>query len=499
MKDYIQTLLSLVPFLQQYPTWVKTIVSIWVLITAITIIGLLFFRKPPGYSGAETNPQPPSPSSTSSDTTPKIYQHTEGEQSPAIISDNLKIIQQPKGDQSPAVIVAPGGSSIINYNAPPISKGHNEIFVTPNSFTVNGGRNEMFILKITNNKDISLYDVYLLLEITNGDLTTNQIKIEPLGAPKVEGKLGDEKGSVIIDWAVYFMHMIAKGKTYPTLMQATVNNINPHSTRDFRVSIEAEKNKSSSNIDFKITHISEKPNPIISGPMPKEEIKPCSENDTFDGAYEKGKKFLNQGNFPECIKCFEKTIKLDPSSVKAHTNLGVAYLQNGKNDSAINEWKTAIELDPNAPEPQFNMGVLLMKNSDFKGAIQQFERTSNLDNLMIKYDSLCYWGICLKKLNQQEGAYEKYRLAIDLNPKYARAYFQWGADLLDQGRYNEAIKQFEKCSELNDAFRLDALGLWGLALERMGKPDEAIEKYNKVIPESCTKGDAPHLWSQSVF
>lgn len=113
-----------------------------------------------------------------------------------------------KEKQSPAGI-APGKEST---QKPSFGKGYNEIFVTPDSFLAHGGRNHMFILKVTNNKDIPLYDVYVQLEITNGDLTAKQIEIERLEARAVETKLGDEKSGIIVDWDVYFKNIIPPGK-----------------------------------------------------------------------------------------------------------------------------------------------------------------------------------------------------------------------------------------------------------------------------------------------
>lgn len=44
MKKWIETLESLIPFLEAYPIWVKLIISAWVLLTAVAVIGLIFFR-----------------------------------------------------------------------------------------------------------------------------------------------------------------------------------------------------------------------------------------------------------------------------------------------------------------------------------------------------------------------------------------------------------------------------------------------------------------------
>lgn len=44
MKGFITGLTSMIPFLQIYPAWVKIIVAVWVIFTAVVLICLLFFR-----------------------------------------------------------------------------------------------------------------------------------------------------------------------------------------------------------------------------------------------------------------------------------------------------------------------------------------------------------------------------------------------------------------------------------------------------------------------
>lgn len=409
-----------------------------------------------------------------------------------------KIIQQPKGDQSPAVIVGPDGTSTINYNnvynynyytAVP-AKEPGEVFVTPKSHIVQGGRSEMFIMKITNNKDIPLYDVNLVLEIVSGDLTTDNVKIEPLEESKVTSTLGDRNGSISIAWDQYLMHMASPGKTQPTIIQMIVNNMNPRSTKDYKVSVQAQHLKQKSALSMTITRSSESPNPIIGGVMPREKAQSCTDNDDFDRSFEKGKILLKQSSSTEAKECFERAVRLNPNSVKTRTNLGVAYLSIGEESSALSEWKKAAELDPTAAKPLFNSGVLLMKKGDFSGALQMFEQTVKLNDTELKYDSLVAWGICLKRLNQPDRAYVKYQLAIDLNPGLTHAYFQWGLDLLDQGQYEEATRKFSTVSGMESPLKLDALGFWGAALERAGRYVEAIEKYKKVIAIAPTSPQA---------
>lgn len=51
VKDFVDGLQSLVPFLQSYPLWVKSVVVAWIFLTAVMVVGFLFFRNP--------LPQPP--------------------------------------------------------------------------------------------------------------------------------------------------------------------------------------------------------------------------------------------------------------------------------------------------------------------------------------------------------------------------------------------------------------------------------------------------------
>jgi hypothetical protein len=56
MKDFADGLQSLVPFLQDYPLWVKGAVVVWIFLTALVAVSLLFFKHP--------LPRPPDPSVT---------------------------------------------------------------------------------------------------------------------------------------------------------------------------------------------------------------------------------------------------------------------------------------------------------------------------------------------------------------------------------------------------------------------------------------------------
>lgn len=370
-----------------------------------------------------------------------------------------------------------GGITAQNVTVTNVFTGATQtLTVTPSNRYISPKTSEKFLLIITNHTDQPLYSVSLLIRIDEGDLLPDNIKFESQDKTKMQTYLGDAHGGPIVSWDL--MGITGKTPEGKSVMNEFIYLINSKHDKEFLVIINGDDLKKQSKVSFEIAGYSTEPQKVIYG---RDLNSNCTENDNFDNAYEKGKRLRDSKELSEAMICFKRMIKLNPNSAKAHTNLGATYYDIGEKDSASDEFKIAIKLDPNAPQPQFNLGVLLMDSNDCNAAIQRFEYASKLDHPRIKLDSLVAWGECLKRLGATEKAFQKYQLSIDTDPKYGLAYFHWGADLLDQGQNSQAIDKFRKASELDDSIRLDALGMWGVALEKMDKKSEAKAKYQEVI------------------
>ena len=55
----------------------------------------------------------------------------------------------------------------------------------------------------------------------------------------------------------------------------------------------------------------------------------------------------------------------------------------------------------------------------------------------------------LPKKGEYDDAIRKYETAAELNPKYARVYYDWGEALDGKGECNDAIEKYKKAAELN--------------------------------------------------
>jgi len=79
MKDFVNNFFALIPFLEPYPNWVKVLLSVWIVLSAIIIIFLLFFRiEKPSSTSLKQNTETPKQVETSQETLPT----TPGDASP---------------------------------------------------------------------------------------------------------------------------------------------------------------------------------------------------------------------------------------------------------------------------------------------------------------------------------------------------------------------------------------------------------------------------------
>lgn len=103
----------------------------------------------------------------------------------------------------------------------------------------------------------------------------------------------------------------------------------------------------------------------------------------IENALEKGKTFLQNGDIPSAVLCFEVAVKQEPTNSEAWQLLGTSQAENEKDPNAIAALKRSLDLNPN------NQKVLMA--------------------LAISYTNESYQNQALKMLNQW----------MKINPKYS--------------------------------------------------------------------------------
>jgi len=121
---------------------------------------------------------------------------------------------------------------------------------------------------------------------------------------------------------------------------------------------------------------------------------------------------------------------------------------------------------------------MLLEQKKYAEAIEKFRQAIEVDP---KYAAAyCNWGDALNQQERYEEAAEQYAKAVEVDPKYIDAYNSWGLMLLDEEKYAEAIEKFKQAIEVEPEY-VYAYYNWGWTLISLKKYDQAITQFEKMI------------------
>ena len=196
----------------------------------------------------------------------------------------------------------------------------------------------------------------------------------------------------------------------------------------------------------------------------------CSRRDE-DHYSRLGVNYLNNGQHNYAIDAFKKAVKLNPSSVEAHFNLGRAFKKKGMEVQAKSEFSISHRLNPN----KFNEYVKKYKEKigeDLTG-------TQNYSEL----------GSAYAEKGMIDDAINAYKKSIEIEPDNARAHYSLGTLYSMKGKYDDAADEFWVAVEI-DPDMSEAHYNLGLSYYRQGMFDKAITEYQatlKLLPETQKK------------
>jgi tetratricopeptide (TPR) repeat protein len=147
------------------------------------------------------------------------------------------------------------------------------------------------------------------------------------------------------------------------------------------------------------------------------------------------------------------------------TTKGVDYGGQGKFEEATMEFEKALKVDPSFGPAQRALQIIEDVNNhkiESQTAINYFK------------------GIARSIKRQHDLAIPYYNKAIEINPRFANAYFSRGVALAEgKGQYDEAISDYNKAIEINPRFA-KAFALRGFAYYAKGEYDKAWVDVHKV-------------------
>lgn len=173
----------------------------------------------------------------------------------------------------------------------------------------------------------------------------------------------------------------------------------------------------------------------------KEQAAAMSKNKALNDAFNAGMEAQTAKNYQGAVDSFEKASQIDPTQNAIWGHLADSYVnlagtKTGADtqaalDKGIEAYKKAIELKPDEPGYYNNYGLALAREKKFADAQTELSKAAQIDppNAGKYYFNL---GALLVNSGQNEQAVEAFKKAIDANPNYAPAQYQYGVSLVSK-------------------------------------------------------------------
>jgi len=173
----------------------------------------------------------------------------------------------------------------------------------------------------------------------------------------------------------------------------------------------------------------------------KERSAALAKNKELNDAFNIGMEALKVKNFAGALEAFEKAAVMDPKQVviwanKAEAHVGFAGTKTGEEQTAelnkgMEAYSKALELKADDAGMHNNYALALAKAKKYPEAQAELDKAAQLDppNAGRYYYNL---GAILTNVNQAEPAGIAFKKAIEAQPNYADAHFQYGLYLFSK-------------------------------------------------------------------
>jgi tetratricopeptide (TPR) repeat protein len=199
------------------------------------------------------------------------------------------------------------------------------------------------------------------------------------------------------------------------------------------------------------------------------------------------------GNTTKQEEYLSQLVAAYPNDERAHFALGGYYFGQQDMTKAIEHYKKATEIAPDYSTAYNILGYAYRQSVDYANAEQAFKKYIELiPKDPNPYDS---YAELLLKMGRFDESITQYRKALAIDSNFVNSHFGIAADLMYQGKANEAMAELQK---LTDTARTDGerrTALFGMTVVDIdsGKIAEALETVDKQYALGEKTNDVPAM------
>ncbi len=196
--------------------------------------------------------------------------------------------------------------------------------------------------------------------------------------------------------------------------------------------------------------------------------------------------YLSDRKFTDALEELTIAIEIYHKEPVYHNALGLAYFAKGMNLEAERRMKEAIRLSPEFPEAHVNLSAVYLVGGEWDKAISESKKA--LKSIFYRTPEKAHFNVGWGYYNRgdYEEALANLKKAVELNPRYPRAYYGMGLVLDEMNRGKDSIASYKEAIKLSPDY-LDAHYRLGRALLKNKENRGALKAFGKVIeiaPES---------------
>ncbi len=198
------------------------------------------------------------------------------------------------------------------------------------------------------------------------------------------------------------------------------------------------------------------------------------------GAYNnRGIVYYKLGEYNNAIADYNRAIEIDPKFAKAYNNRGVVYDKKGKYNRAIKDYNEALKINPIYAKAYYNRGRAFMKKGKYEYGISDHNKAIEIIPFFTETNRnrAHFRNIASDKYEYYSIA--DYEITIELNPRFADIYCNYGYAYLFINALDDAIEEFNRLLQINpESYIYYTRGYLYLLL---GKFNYAVSDFTKAI------------------